>query len=142
MSRNFFCNLLRRRFLQHLPGGELAVSEARVEIFDLAETVLARHAFELGPLNAGQLYTEAPRFLFEKLLADLDGALALVLVDDVLDFVTRAGGLDETEPVLARQVTGLGQNVDDIAVPKHISQGDDAAVDLCAGAGISDFGVD
>ena len=134
-------DLLGRGFLQHLAGGKFAVAEARVQVLDLAQAVFGGHALEIVLLDPAQLNAQAARFLFEILLADLDGALALVLVDDVLDFVARARSLDDREPVFARLVPGLRQDIDDVAVAQHVPQRHDAAVDLRARAGVADFGV-
>ncbi len=131
-GRGLFRHLLGRGFLQHLAGGKLAVAEAGVEILDLAQPVFAGHAFQFGLLNPAELHAQAARFLFEILLADLDGALALVGVDDVLDLVARARSLDDRQPVLARLMAGLRQDVDNIAVAQHVAQRHDAAVDLRA----------
>src|ERR1019366_1011366 len=70
------------------------------------------------------------------------GALALVDVEPVLDFVAGAGGLDDGEPVAAGLVSGLGDDFDDVAGMELVAQGDHASVDLGAGATVTDFGVD
>ena len=63
-------------------------------------------------------------------------------VDDVLDFVARARRLDERQPVLARQMAGLRQDLDHVAVAQRVLQRHDAAVHLGADAGVADVGVD
>ena len=91
-------------------------------------------------LESAILYLRASRS--SSLLADLDGALALVLVDPVLDLVAGAGGFGEAEPVAAGSVAGLGGDFDDVAVAEFGAERDDAAVDLGADGGVADFGVD
>ena len=66
---------------------------------------------------------------------------ALAGVDDVLDFVARAGGLDERQPVLAGLVARLGHDLDDVAVVQRRAQRHDAAVHLGADAGLAHVGV-
>ena len=67
---------------------------------------------------------------------------ALAGVDDVLDLVARARGLDERQPVLAGLVAGLGHDLHDVAVAQRRAQRHDAAVHLGAHAGVADIGVD
>src|SRR6266853_5059760 len=115
-GRGFFSHQLRRGFLQHLAGGELAVTEARIQVVDLAQAVFARYTLKIGLLNSAELDPETARFLFEILLADFDGPLALILVDDVLDLVFRAGSLDYGEPVFAGLMAGLREDIDNVSV--------------------------
>ena len=48
---------------------------------------------------------------------------ALAGVDDVLDLVARARGLDQRQPVLAGQVAGLGHDLHDVAVAQRVRSG-------------------
>ena len=68
--------------------------------------------------------------------------MPLAGVDDVLDLVARARGLDEGQPVLARLVAGLRHDLDDVAVAQRGAQRHDAAVHLGAHAGAAHVGVD
>jgi hypothetical protein len=86
--------LLRRRFLEHLTGGKLAVAEACVQVFHFAQTVFAGYALQIVFLNPAQLNAQTARLLFEISLSDFDRPFALALVDDVFDFVFRARSLD------------------------------------------------
>ena len=84
---------------------------------------------------------EPPGFLVKVLLPDIDGALPLRRVDHVLDLVASARCLDEREPIFTRKVSGLRQDLDDIAVLKRTLQRNDAAIDLRADARMPDIGV-
>src|ERR1019366_6253950 len=107
--RGLFGHLLGRGFLQYLTGGKFAVAEARIQVLDLAQAVFAGYTLQIVLLNPVELHTQTARFFFEILLANLDRPLALILVDDVLDLVLRAGSLDDRQPVLAGLVAGLGE---------------------------------
>jgi len=139
--RRLFHNLLGHRLLQHLACGELAVAERGVKVLDLSHAIFGRNAFEVVLLDARELHAEPAGFLFEILLADLDGALALIGVDDVLDFIARAGSFDDRKPVLAGKVAGLRKDVDNVAVAEHVAQRHDASVDLRTDAGIAHLRV-
>src|SRR5439155_23959408 len=95
--------------------------------------------FRLG--NLSELHPQAPGFFLQIFFTDLDRLDALGSVDDVLDFVAGAGGLDDRQPILAGKVVGLGHDLDDVAVAQRVAQRDDAPVDLGADAGGPDVGV-
>src|SRR5258708_12919344 len=84
--------------------------------------------------NLAQLHAQPAGFLLEILLADLDSLGPLAGVDQVLDPVSRARGLDDGQPVFARLVAGLRQDLDDVAIAQRVAQGYDPAVDLGAHA--------
>ncbi len=63
-------------------------------------------------------------------------------IDDVLDLVARPGRLHHPEPVFARQVTGLRQNLHHVAVLEVVLQLHDAAVHLRAHAGVAHVAMD
>jgi len=71
-------------------------------------------------------------FAFEELATDFDGALALVLVEPVADFVAGAWTLNEGEPVAAGSVAVLGDDFDDVAVAEFGAQRNHAAIDARA----------
>jgi hypothetical protein len=81
------------------------------------------------------------RFLLHELAADLDGALALMDVEPVLDLLAGARGLGELQPVAAGIVSRLGKDFDDVAGAQLVTQCDDASVHLGAHAGVADLGV-
>ena len=128
--------------VEHLAGGELAEADAGEEFGLGGEAVFGGDLVVVGLVVLGERHFVLAGFAVEQLLADLDGALALVLVDPVLDLVAGAGRLGEGEPVAAGSVAGLGGDFDDVAVAKLGAEGDDAAVDLGADGGVADFGVD
>src|SRR5260370_1313147 len=60
-SRRRF-HLIRRQLLQHLPRGKLAISQGRMQIFDLAAAIVPGDAFQVGSADARTLraFTFAP----------------------------------------------------------------------------------
>ncbi len=141
-SASFVLHLPGSDFAEHLARGKLAVAEGRVQVFHLAVAVFGGHPLQVRLGHLAELHAQPPRLLFQVLLADLDGLHALAGVDDVLDLVARARGLDERQPVFARLVAGLGHDLDDVAVAQRGTQRHDAAVHLGAHAGVADVGVD
>ena len=131
-----------RQLLEDLPRGELPVAERGVQVVHLREAVLGSDALEIRLADPGQLHAHAARFLLEVLLADLDGLGPLGGVDDGADLVARPRGPHQRQPVLARHVAGLGEDLDHVAVAQCVLQRDDAAVHLRADAGVADGGVD
>ena len=123
-------------------GGELAVAQRRVQVLHLAVAVFAGDPLEVRLGHLAELHAQPPRFLLQILLADFDRLDALAGVDDVLDLVARARGLDERQPVLAGLVAGLRHDLDDVAVAQRVAQRHDAAVHLGADAGVAHVGVD
>ena len=131
-----------RHLAQHLARGKPAVSQRGIQVFRLAVAVFAGHPVQVGLADPAHLHAQAARLLFQVLLADLDGLQPLAGVDQVLDLVARARGLDEGQPVLAGLVTRLGHDLDDVAVAQRGAQRHDAPVHLGADAGVADVGVD
>ena len=84
----------------------------------------------------------AARFLLEQLASELDGARLLLRVDQVLDLVARARGGDEVQPVAARLVPRLRDDLDDVAVLQARAERHHLAVDARADALVADVGVD
>ena len=80
-------------------------------------------------------------FAIKKFAADFNGALTLMLIEPVFDFVACAGALGKGEPIAAGRVAVLSQDFDDIAVAQTRSQRHHATVHLRAGAGVPDLGV-
>ena len=82
--------------------------------------------------------------LGDRVLAGLDGLLAALLGEPLLDLVAGAGALDELEPVARRPgAVGLGrQHLDDVAVLERRLERHEAAVDARADAVVPDLGVD
>ena len=125
-----------------MAGGVFAEADAGDEVGLRAEAVLVGDAEVVGVGEFFEGYVEFAGFALEELGADFDGALALVLVEPVLDLVAGAGGLGEGEPVARGGVAGLGGDFDDVPVAQAVAEGDDAAVDLGGGGGVANVGVD
>ena len=118
--RHFEGDLAGRHFLENLTRRELTVPERGVQILNLAVTVFGGDGFDLVLWNPHQLHAETARFALEIFLADLDCLGARRRVDDVPDLVARFGGFDECEPVLARKMARLGENLDDVAITQSV----------------------
>jgi hypothetical protein len=87
------------KLVEGLAGGVFSEANGRQQVVVRSESVLVGDTVVVGGLEAVKRDLELTGFAFEKLLADLDGAGALVLVEPVLDLVAGAGGLREAEPV-------------------------------------------
>ena len=98
------------------------------------QAIFAGDPVVVGVGELAERHLVLARLAVEQLLADLDGALALMLVDPVLDLVAGAGALGEGEPIAAGGVAVLGDDFDDVAVAQLGAQRDHAAVDLGADA--------
>ncbi len=85
---------------------------------------------------------EPPHFLVEQPPAQLEAARLLLGVDEVLDLVARARRDGEVQPVAARLVPGLREDLDDVAVGEPRAERHHAAVDARADALVADVGVD
>src|ERR1051326_8018714 len=59
----------------------------------------------------------------------------------MLNLVAGSRGLNDTQPVAARFVAGLGQDLDDVTTMQAVAQRDHAAVDLRSNTAVTDFGV-
>ena len=98
-----------------------------------AQTILRGNLVVVGLVILGERDLILARLALQQLAAHLDGALALVLVEPVLDLVAGARALGEAEPVAAGGVAGLRGDLDDVAVAQLGAQGNHAAVNLlCA----------
>jgi hypothetical protein len=75
------------------------------------------------PLELAERELVLARLAFQQLAADLNGALALVLVEPVLDLVARARALGKAQPVAAGRVAGLRDDLDDVAVAQLVRSG-------------------
>ena len=86
-------------FREHLAGGVLAVAEPAIRSSARPSPYsVATLQFLLDFLERDAVFA---RLFFQQLAADVDGALALVDVDPVLDLVAGAGRLDDAQPVAA-----------------------------------------
>ena len=102
--------------MQHLARGIFAEADAGHQIVRRGHAVFGGDARVVGFLKLGERDFVFARFALQQLAADFDGALALMLVEPVLDFVAGARALDEGEPVAAGRVAVLRDDFDDVAV--------------------------
>src|SRR5437764_15341872 len=96
--------------------------------------IVVRDLEELGRLHRlaeGEI--EAAELALEQVAADLQAALALLLLDELPDLRLRARGLDEAEPVLVRPYVRVGEDFDGVAVLQLVAQRHHLAVDLGTG---------
>jgi hypothetical protein len=152
-----FADLLQARGLRRLRLGELfgrqearedrarrefAVADGREHVVHFRDAVVGQEAGEFVVVeNLLGLELEARGLLLENLAPDLDRLDALLLGQPVADFVARARGDGEVQPVAARAVARRRQNLDDFAVLDLVLERDDAVVDLRARTLVADFGV-
>ena len=140
--RDLFLDHAGSDLRKHLARGELAVAERRVQVFHLAVARTPPATRSRSALVTLPSWTPSRRASFSRYFWPISMALhALAGVDDVLDLVARARGLDERQPVLARLVAGLRHDLDDVAVAQRGAQRHDAAVHLGADAGAAHIGV-
>src|ERR1700722_9288138 len=97
--------------VEHLTCGVFAEADAGQEIFLIAEAVLVGNALKVRRFEFVERYFVLASLALEKLLADLDGARALVLIEPVLDLVARARTAGKTEPITRRMMAGLRGNL-------------------------------
>jgi hypothetical protein len=79
-----------REFRQHLARRILAVANASHQVVGTSESVLAGRALQVLVFDFLERNAIFARFFFDQLLADFNGAFALVNVELVLDLVARA----------------------------------------------------
>ena len=91
---------------------------------------------------ARELDAQPARLALQIFLPDLDRLGVLGGIDDVLDLVARPRRLHHPEPVFARHVPGLRQDLHHVAVLEVVLQLHDAAVYLGAHAGVADVAMD
>src|SRR5215469_4806047 len=91
----------RCKLAKHLTGRELAIAEAGEEVVDSAEAIFGGDPVEGRVFDALERNAIATRFFFDQLAANLDGALAFVLIQPVFDFLPRARRPHEAQPVAA-----------------------------------------
>src|SRR5271166_2227713 len=132
----------RKKARQHLPRGIFSVADTGHEVVNFAKSVTGRHFEQLFVFDLFECDAIFARFLLDDLAADFDGTLALVDVQPVLDLVARAGRLDQAKPVPAGLVSGLGENLDNVAGVQFVAQRHHASVDFGTHAGVTDLGVD
>ncbi len=123
---------------------DLRGAERDVELVALAEAHLADHVREQrradDPLCGQPLLLEV---VLQQLAAGVLGVLARLALEELPDLVSRAGRLDDREPVARRAALALGgQHLDDVARLQLVGERHDPPVDLRADAAVADVGVD
>ena len=136
-SANPGASLLSTWCAECLPWPSVASRSAAV-----ATPIFVGDAAQVLVVDLAHRHLELARLALQQLAADLNRALALVLVEPVLDLVARARALDEGEPVAAGLVVLLRDDFDDVAGAQLGAQRHHAAVDLGAHAGVAHLGVD
>ena len=131
----------RRQTRQHLPGRVFSVSDPGHQVVNLAQAIVGGDLAQLFVLDLLQRDPVLARFLLDQLAADFDGALALMNVEPVLDLVAGARRLDNSQPIAARLVPRLSENLHDVSAVQFVTQRHHAPVDLGAHATVTDFGV-
>ena len=119
----------------------LARADGGEQIDSSGHAVFIGDATQVLILNLRHRHLVLAGFLLEQLPADVHGAGALVFVEPVLDLVAGAGALDEGEPVAARLVIFLRDDLDNVAGAQLGAQGHHAPIHLGADAGVADLGV-
>ncbi len=131
-----------RKTGEHLAGGELSVTDGGHQVVGAPEAELVADLLILDFLHVLERHAILARFFFDQLAADFDGALALVDVEPVLDLLARAAGFHQGQPIAAGPVSGLGDDLDDVAATQLVTQGHHAAVYFRTHTGMADLGVD
>src|SRR5512146_3132698 len=99
---------------EHLARRILAVTDSGDEIFVTTQTVVLGYAVEGRFGDVFQRNAVLPRLFFDQLVADFNGALALVNVEPVLDLLACARGLRDGEPVTAGMMSRLRDDLDNV----------------------------
>src|SRR3954452_19078665 len=100
--------IIRSDLLKHLAGRVFSETERCIEIFGFADPILGSNSGQFILGYAVKIDPEPSRFLLERLLPDLYGLCALGRIDHMLDPVARTRRSDQSQPIAARLVTGLG----------------------------------
>src|SRR5712675_1193399 len=126
---------------KHLASGILAKSHGSVEVFNLGKPGIGRHPQHLFFWNLLEAAPEMARFLFQQALSHLHGFFALLQIDPVANFAARVRRLNNAQPIAARPVPLLRENLDHIAANDFVAQGHHLPVNLGAHALMADLGV-
>src|SRR4029453_17254140 len=99
--------------VEHLLRKELPVADLRKELVVLEPEVVRcpREGVRVEQLD--EVAVIAPRLLLQHLASEFHGAQLLLALNEVLDLAARARRRDEVEPVAARLVTRIGDDLDD-----------------------------
>ena len=133
----------RHELVEHLAGLQAAKPDGGEHLLDLL-AARGRGRLLKGRVVEQRLrvQVEAADLLLEQAAPEVDGPGLLLPLQVVLDLVPGAGGDDEVEPVTARLVPGLRDDLDDVAILERGAQRHHAAVHARAHALVADVGVD
>src|SRR5579871_1271507 len=147
-STRFFDLFFRRRFRsvggqlrQHLACSEFAVADSGHEVINLAQAIVGSCSLQVFVFDVFEGDAILASFLFNQLAADFDGALPLMNVQPMLDFVSRARRLNYAQPVAAWRVSRLSENFDDVSAMQFMAQRHHASVDFGADARMTNLGM-
>src|ERR1035437_6563362 len=104
-----------------MASGVLAQAQGGQQIGGRSHAVLVGDAAQVLIVNLVLWHLEFARLALQQLAADFDGPPAVIFVEPVLDLVAGAGTFYKSQPVAARLVVLLGDNLDDVAV-LHLPQ--------------------
>ena len=117
----------RLQLVQHLPRRKLSKAHAGQQLRLRPQPILAGDLVVVRLVELAQRQLVLARLAVQQLSADLDRALALMLIQPVLDLVARPRALRKAQPVAAGSVSGLRRDLDDVAVAQLAS-----AAERCA----------
>ena len=126
---------------EHRPRGRLAVANRGVHVVGLGRPELHGHRRERRIVHPGLRHVEPADLLLEEALAEFDAARALLALDEMPDLAARPRRHDEIEPVAARAVARLRDDLDDVAVLEARAQRHDPPAHARARAPVPDVGV-
>src|SRR6185436_3121522 len=107
----------RNEFAKQLLGRQRAVPDERHQVVRRLHAGIGERLREVLAIKDALLRNVvSPQLLFEHLASQIDGASPLFETDQMLDLVSRVRRRDEVEPVAARLVSSLGNDLDDVAV--------------------------
>src|SRR5882762_1393486 len=119
---------------KHLARGILAKPHGSIEVFNLGKPGIGCHPQHFFFWNLLEAAPEMARFLFQQALSHLHGFFALLQIDPVADFAARVRRLNKAQPIAARPVPLLRENLDHIAAHDFVAQGHHLPVNLGAHA--------
>lgn len=116
-------------------------SDRGIHVLDVVEVELPGHFQQfLIRHDVRRFESETADFFFQRLPALLDIFLPLLLLEPLLDFAFRMGGLRNFDPVLARAVRVLGcENLHNVSRLQPVIERHDASVHLGPDRPVPDF---
>src|SRR5450432_581804 len=127
---------------QNLLGGILAIADSSEKIIRAAKPIVSGDALQIFIAQVFEGNAIFASLLVDQLASDFNGALTLVDIEPVPDFLPGAGGFNKAEPVAAGLVGRLQNDFNDIAGVQLVTDGHHAAVDAGAHATVPDIRMD